>query len=249
MADFYKGDKNIVFKLKDLEVVEDFKLWIAWKQELTEQEMLAQYKVVLQFPVKEGQLPGTDGTPRDVQTVIKFMKRPDFLLQYPKLGKRTQYVRNVIIAGIDYRYGFTKTVNDKLNAMLALSPGKLPDVDFKQSFDKNKQAAAMYDLIVAKADEVGTQVAPVPTQPVVTQQAVSPPQTPPATKVKTPLVTGGLSDGEKTILASIKGLGKKINQAQFVGIFVTNLGKPEFGGMTTNAASQRALTIYDINYK
>lgn len=255
MADFYKGEKNIVFKLKDLEVVEDFKLWQGWKQELSEAESLAQYKVVLQFPIREGQLPGVDGTPRDVQTVIKFMKRADFMVQYPKLGKRTQYIRNIIIGGIEYRYGFSKTSNDKLNAMLALTPGQIPNVFFQQVFDKNKSASAMYDVIVAEAGKVGPVTPPVtPTQPVVPltsnsnpPQAVSPTPSPPASSP--PASVGGLSDGEKTILAGIKGLATKLTQGQFIKVFSKNLVKPEYGGITANVASQRALAVYDSNYK
>jgi len=60
MVDFYKGDKNIDFKLKDLEVVENFQIWIGFGQQLSDQEMITQYGVVLQFPVREGALQGTD---------------------------------------------------------------------------------------------------------------------------------------------------------------------------------------------
>lgn len=261
MAEWYK-EKNMVFKLKDLVVNEDFKLWIAYQTDFPDAEQTAQYGVVLQFPIKEGQLPGTDGQIRDVQTQIKYLKKTEFEKLYPKLGKRTQYIRTIIVAGVEYNYGFSKTSNDKLNAMLAMSPGSLPDVDFKQTFDKNLPPANMYNVIVATADEVGKQVAPaptvaptVPTQPVsplvkpqVTSQVVSPKPSAPVQE-KSLLAAGALSDGEKTILASVKGLPNKLTQEQFIKVFTKNLGKVEFGNIPVNKASQRALEIFDAHYK
>lgn len=269
MAEWYK-EKNMIFKLKDLIVNDDFKLWKAYQTEFPDAEQTAQYGVVLQFPVKEGQLPGTDGVSRDVQTQIKYLKKDEFEKCYPKLGKRTQYIRVIIVAGVEYNYGFSKTSNDKLNAMLAMSPGQLPDVDFKQTFDKNLPPASMYNVIVATADEVGKQVAPQPTataalshnptQPVTPpaipssggNQAVSPPQVQPVqTKSSGNVIASsvGLSDGEKTILASVKGLPNKLTQEQFIKVFTKNLGKVEFGKIPVNKASQRALEIFDAQYK
>ena len=74
MVDFYK-EKNFQFKLKDLEVTEQFTLWQGWGQTITDEEMKTQYGVVLTFPVKEGSLPGVDKIPRDVQSDIKMMKK------------------------------------------------------------------------------------------------------------------------------------------------------------------------------
>ena len=255
MVEYYK-EKNMTFKLKDLNVVEDFKLWIGWKQQLTDEEMIAQYGVVLQFPVKEGQLQGKDSVPRDVQTVIKFMKRAEFDVQYPKLGKKTQYTRNILIGDVEYRYGFSKTSNDKLNAMLALSPGTIPNVLFKQSFDLNKPAAQMYDITVATAEEANAPVTnPQPvqnvnqTQPVPTNsvppQVVSPQS--PSAPVSNP--SGALSDGEKTILTSVKGLHNKLDKEKFIKVFTQNLMKPEFGGLDAGNSAQRALVIFEQHYQ
>lgn len=253
MVDYYK-EKNFTFKLKDLIVTEDFKLWVGWKQQLTDEEMTKQYGLVLKFPVKEGQLPGVDGTPRDVQTVIKFMKKQEFEAQYPKLGKNTQYTRTILISNVEYRYGFSKTSNDKLNAMLALKPGVVPDVLFKQTFDLNKTPAQMYDITVAAAEEANAPVTtPQPIQPqpastssVVPPQQVVSPQSPSA-PVSNQL--GVLSDGEKTILTSVKGLPKKLDKEKFIKVFTQNLMRPEFGGLDANKSAQRALVIFEQHYK
>ncbi|KKK67629.1 hypothetical protein LCGC14_2952170 [marine sediment metagenome] len=240
MVDFYKGDKNIDFKLKDLEVVENFQIWIGFGQQLSDQEMITQYGVVLQFPVREGALQGTDGVLRDVQTQIKFMKQVDFLIAYPKMGKRTQWIRNILIAGVEYRYGFSKTSHTKLNAMLVMTPGKVPDVTFKQTFNKNNPPASMYDIILATTGEAGTTVPipnPVPVTPIT-----------PAAK-PTPVQSNVLSPAEKNILTSIKGLPKKVEKDKFIDISVNNLGKAEFGSIPADKAKDRAFTIYETMYK
>ncbi len=256
MVDFYKGDKNIDFKLKDLEVVENFQIWIGFGQQLSDQEMITQYGVVLQFPVREGALQGVDGVLRDVQTQIKYMKQVDFLIAYPKMGKRTQWIRNILIAGVEYRYGFSKTSHNKLNAMLVMTPGKVPDVTFKQTFDRNKPAAQMYDITLATTNGVGAVGTPAPTpQPIgvpaapQTQPIPIPNPVPQKPVAATPApVQTGISSEEKNILTSIKGLPDKIEKDKFIDIFVTNLAKPEFGSIPADKAKDRAFTIYETMY-
>lgn len=251
MTEFYK-EKNFCFKLKDITVTEQFSLWIGWKQQLTDEEMIKQYGIVLQFPVKEGQLQGIDGVPRDVLTQIKFMKKPDFEAQYPKLGKNTRYLRNIIVNGVEYRFGFSKTSNDKLNAMLSLQPGVIPQNVFKQTFDVNKTAAQMYDITVATPEETSTAnvvpTAPVQ-QPIATPPPVAQPQVAQQPVATASMITAtGLTDGEKTILSSVKGLPNKLDKDKFIKVFVQNLTKPEFGGLIPNDAPQRALVIFENHY-
>jgi len=245
MVQYYK-EKNFVFKLKDLVSTEEFCIWTAYGKQVTDQDLMNQFGVVCQFPIKTGSLPGVDKVPRDVQTVMKYMKSADFTAQYPFLSKSTTFVRDVLIRGDEFRYRFKKSCNDKLNVMLSLQPGVVPDKAFKQTFDKNKPGIQMYELAVATDDEYNNQIippsaTPPPVAPVV---PVANPQ--PTTPVTVPI--GGLNAGETTILTKIKGLKTKLDKDKFIHIMVKNLAKKEFGGLTAEQASQRALVLFENHY-
>jgi hypothetical protein len=90
------------FKLKDLAVEEDYKIWDNSTKTFLQRGMI---------------LTGTDGIQYPVENT-KFMKAIDFTAKFPQKAKKNQYIRHIIIGNEEKRFGFNKTSNDFLNQLI-----------------------------------------------------------------------------------------------------------------------------------
>ena len=95
---FYKmqqGQNEFFFQLVDLSVREDFSIW-----DNTQKRFLRQIEGVNNIDD------------------LKFMKRELFAQRYPNFGKKSQYIREIIISLNDvptlYSFGFAKTAHDQI---------------------------------------------------------------------------------------------------------------------------------------
>ena len=236
-------EKNVTFRLSNLDVVEEFVIWKAWN---LNEEILGEDGQPLKFPIKTGSIKGEDGSIRDVQTEMKFMKRDDFQKAYPKMSKATTYIRQIydLKGGQECTYRFKKSANDKLNDLIntITSMGKnVLDVSFQQTFDKSKQAAQMYDIkIVNQGDNApnpqvpnnqveNAQGNPLPPSNVTPLPVQSQPAQKPAVK---------LTDTETEVLNAIKSLGANVDKTRFIQIAKAN-----------GVSLERAEIMFEFIYK
>ena len=136
MAEFYK-EKNMVFQLVNLEKLESFVIWPKWGLNPENDEELKNYD----FPIKSGELMGKDSKVRSVDE-LKYFKKAEFDIQYPKLQKQTRYIRQIIVGGEPYAYSFTIISDNELEKMLQLlkSTGKDPlTCTFKQTYHEEEK--------------------------------------------------------------------------------------------------------------
>lgn len=238
MANYLK-EKEITFQLKDYEVKEDF---VLWKKFGIQGDVLDPTGQPYQFPLRDGQVTGTDGIPRNIAD-IKFMKKVDFDKAYPKMNKKTSYQRNIFVNGQEYIYNFGTTANKKLNDLIATisSMGQNPlQIQFKQSFNKYASPAEMYSISIA-SQQMGLPqqgVMPQQGQPassMVQQPNVAPvgnaPQNNPVASLN-PIqsvvqtqqgVNQGLNDKEKDTLETIKAYSlSPVTEEQFKSIMAKN---------------------------
>ena len=112
----YWKEKNYDFKLSNLESKEDFTIWAAWDKK--SQEIKDPDGNAYKFPIRDGQLTGKDGQVRTMED-IKFMKRAEFLAQYPDFSKSTAFNRVVLIGGAEYYARFCMAANTELEKQIA----------------------------------------------------------------------------------------------------------------------------------
>jgi len=143
-------EKNISFKLVNLEIREDFAIWKSWDKRSETLKDSAGNEMI--FPIKKGQLVGSDGSIKEVAD-LKYMKKVEFFKLYPNLAKNTKYIRCILVNGQECNYAFTNSSNFKLANLIDTlrNTGINPlEVNFVQTFDKNLSPANMYNITVAK---------------------------------------------------------------------------------------------------
>ena len=196
---FYK-EKNLTFRLKDDKVRMDFSIWKPWDKKTEEYKDASGN--IMRFPIKDGVLTNEKGEIKEVAD-LKFMTNIDFKAQYPKYSRRFGYTRQLYINGVEYSYTFTKTANDKLTSKIndMKLMGKDPfKSEFKQVFDKSKQAVDMYAIEISAID----------LPPVVLKQDTG--------------ITGNAPPIDKglEVLEAIKNCGEVIDEARFMDIMGKN---------------------------
>lgn len=239
---FYKGDKNIFFQVLVQQGNEQFEIWKAWKLKdtplidpTTQQEM--------KFPIRDGQLTGSDGVPRNIDE-LKYMKSKEFTELYPWYSKKTSFIWEALIDGQQYALNLSMTANkqleDKMNTARAMGIDPLIQI-YKQIFDKTKPAQDMYKIEIMQGQGVQAiqqyqQQEPVAPQPPVQNayagvQLDQPPQTqpvqqaPPAQPQMTTFRTPNLDSMEQQFLTEVKEKfqgEQKLNSIQFADLCKKN---------------------------
>lgn len=232
MVDWFK-EKNMTFQLKDMGVQEDFTIWKAWDKRSEVMKDGAGNE--MQFPIRKGQLTTVKNEIKEFDD-IKWMKKKDFEEAFmgedgkPNLSRNTRYIRNILVGGIEYKYGFTKTGNDKvvdlINSVQALGQNPLT-VNFQQTFDKSQSPANMYGMMIVAAPVVATAPPPGFVPPVEATQPIVPPVTqapvPPKVEPVAPKVQHDFAK-EKEVMEAIKSKfgDKKPDITRFVEIMKAN---------------------------
>ena len=207
----YVTDKNIEFSLANEEVFKDVSIWGEYN--MRNEEIKDPDGNVYKFPIKEGELKGTDGKIRNFETLMK-MPNPIFKRVYPNLVKNKRYTRSIIISGVEVYYNFTKVANDKLNEMIDAiksQQGNPCEVVFKQTYKESNPPMSKYKIeIIGKISD-----------------AAQEPQTPVKTgdiKINVPTSTDEpkLEDKEKELIEAVKKLDTKLTIEQFNKICVDN---------------------------
>ena len=145
MVDFYR-EKNVSFKLVNLEVYEHFVIWKDY--ELRKEEIKDKDGNIMKFPIFDGVLTGIDTIVRPVQD-LKSMPKKQFQALYPKLTQNTTYKRNILVNMVEYQYDFKKTSNKKMVELIELckSLGQDPlNMVFDQKFNPNAPKTDMYSV-------------------------------------------------------------------------------------------------------
>lgn len=145
-------EKDMKFRLKNLEVRTDFAIWKSWDKRNEEIKDVAGN--IMKFPIRDGVLTNNKGVIKDVND-ISFMPMNDFKEQYPDYKKGFQFIRQIIIGDVEYSYTFSLTANKRLKDKIAdlKLVGKDPlKVEFEQLFDKSKSPADMYSIKIIAVD-------------------------------------------------------------------------------------------------
>lgn len=188
----WQKEKNFKFKLLNLNETEEFTIWKAWdkRSEIITDSTGNEIK----FPVKTGQLMGSDNQLREISE-IKFIKKDEFTRLYPSMSKSTSYTRTVLVDGNAMQYNFKISANNKLKEAIDMiqNMGQDPlQTVFEQVFDRNQSAANMYSIKICKATEE------------MPNQSFS--------GVKDSL---GLTDKEKEFLAAVRSMGGTLELSNF----------------------------------
>lgn len=195
-------EKTFTFRLKDMNVNPEFSIWKAWdkRSEVIKDPDGNEMK----FPVRAGVLTNIKGEAKQVSDLM-YMPVKDFKENFPSLAKSFAYVRNIVVDGVEYVYGFKKTANNKLLELcdtLKLSKQDPLRAEFTQSFDKSKQAAEMYSMKVIKTDLPPPEIKPV---------------------ADAPKTEGGLDAREQEIMDAIKSVhSNNADELRFVEIMKQN---------------------------
>lgn len=191
-------DKNIPsFKLKSMEKKTEFSIWKVWdkRNEVIKDPAGNEMK----FPIKDGQLTDKDGQIRQVSD-LQMMPRKQFNVLFPELTQNWRYIREIEVNGQLYNYGFTPTMNTKIEEHLttckelSLNP---MNVSFELTQDKTKSFGQMYNIRMKMA------------------QGATPPIIPSTTLTITPK--------EQEIIDAIKSVhGNKADEIRFVSVMTSN---------------------------
>ena len=164
MPEYFK-EKNFVFRLKDETVTEEFAIWSAW--DCRNEKFTDSQGQDMKFPIKEGKLSDSKGQEWEVEG-LKFMKGTEFKELFPKFGKQTTYVREIIVGDKEYVFRFKMTANKKLDVLvdtIKQMGGDISKINFEQSFDKTQPAVSMYNICIKK--ELSVNPMPTPSNPVI----------------------------------------------------------------------------------
>lgn len=198
----YLKDKNIKFRLRNLEVRPDFSIWKSWDKRTEDFKDSAGN--VMKFPVRDGVITNNKGELKEVAD-IKFMPNKDFKEQYVGYVRKFQFLRQVVVNGVEYNYRFTTTSNNKLNdkiADLKMMGKDALKTEFEQVFDGTKSMVDMYAIKIITVDLPEVQVIQPASLPTVSARTVS---------------------KEYEIIEAIKSVyGKEATQERFVDIMKKN---------------------------
>ena len=193
----YNRDKNIKFRLKDLNTRPEFSIWKSWDKK--GEEFKDPSGNLMKFPIRDGVLTSDKGEIKQVAD-IKFMPNKDFKEQYPIYSRKFSAIRQIYFDGTEYGYRFSKTANDKLvsktNDMQKMGKDPLK-AEFEQKLDKGKPANEMYSIDISQIDL-------------------------PNVEVKSIIITA-IPSRDIEILEAIKSVyGKNADEARFVEIMKQN---------------------------
>lgn len=191
-------EKNISFKLANLEAKEDFTIWKAWdkRNEVIKDSAGNEMK----FPIRSGQLVDSEGNIQEFDKV-KYLKKDVFERLFPNFSRNTRFIREIIINDTHYNYGFTQSANNKLKELIATLIITKVDpltMTFKQTYNASAAPVNKYNVYLEGAP---TSAPTTPAQPSVP----------------------GLTSGEKEIVDAIKSkFTDKIDETRFVEIMKSN---------------------------
>jgi hypothetical protein len=215
MTDVIK-EKNIPeFGLVNEEVYEDTSIWLNYSNRDTKDYKDVKGNIV-KFPIKEGIIFDKDGREHQVSKVLG-MPNMIFKKVFPDFAKQTAYLRTGTISGIECYLSFRYTANAQLNKLIAsvkAMGGKVNEVLFRQTFNKDAKPQEMYKVeIIGRAQ---ANAAAAPQTPVATGQInINLPQ---------PTVSNEqiLDDREKDLLRQVKALPQKLTSEQFTIVCTEN---------------------------
>ena len=148
----YLKDKNMNFRLKDLESRPDFSIWKSWDKRA--EEFKDGSGTPMKFPIRDGVLTNDKGEVKEVAD-IKFMPNKDFKEQYSRYARKFNTIRQIYVNGVEYSYRFGAGANSKLQEKIAEAKLIGKDVlkmEFAQVFDKTKSPVDMYSLKLIAVD-------------------------------------------------------------------------------------------------
>ncbi len=198
MVGFYK-EKNMKFRLKDMESKSDFSIWKGWDKR--NDEFKDKDGNLMNFPIRDGILTNEKGDIKQVAD-IKFMPNKDFREQYPRYGRTFQFVRQIYVDGVEYSYAFKQTSNNKLNEKMEdmKKMGKDPiKSEFEQVFDTSKSPSDKYSIKISATD-----LPPVEVKEGSGETGSAPP------------------DKASEVLEAIKNFGGSMDESRFIEIMKSN---------------------------
>ena len=148
----YLKDKNIKFRLVNLDFRPDFAIWKSWDKR--GEEMKDTAGNIMKFPIRDGILTNIKGELKEVAD-LRFMPNKDFKEQYPLYARKFAYNRQVVVGGIEYTYRFTRTADNRLKEKIfdLQTMGKDPlKTEFEQNHDASKSASEQYSMKIVAVD-------------------------------------------------------------------------------------------------
>lgn len=137
---FHKMEGNeMVFKLKDLECEEQYKIWDTETKTWYQGDDMLESKTGETIAVKQ----------------TKFIKTTVFQEYFPGKRKNTQFMRTIVIGGEDKKFGFKKTANDDLDKLIGTLKATKQD-PLQVSFKLTKTGSGKetrYQVAVADSSE------------------------------------------------------------------------------------------------
>ena len=195
----YYKERNMKFRLKNLETTPQFTIWKAWDKRGEEYKDTSGN--VMKFPIKDGMLTNDKGDIKDVSD-IRFMPNKDFKEQYSRYVRRFQFLRQIYVGDVEYTFRFTSTANQKLKEKIEDLNKTGKDAlrtEFEQTYDSAKTPADKYNIKLSQVDL-------------------------PAVQPKEVITTGVnvVSREQQIIEAIISVHGKNCEEARFIDIMKKN---------------------------
>ena len=163
----YLKDKNMKFRLKDLNVKLEFSIWKSWDKR--GEEFKDSTGNPMKFQIRDGILTNEKGDIKEVAD-LKFMPNRDFKEQYSKFSRKFSTIRQIYVSGVEYSYRFGTGSNGKLQEKIAdlKIMGKDPlSTEFELAFDNTKSPAEKYSLKITAVDLPTVQVVKLESLPTV----------------------------------------------------------------------------------
>ena len=175
-----KAKPEVIFKLKDLNVEDDYSIWDNNNKTF----------------IKKGMVKTDDGTEYDVQET-KFIPKAEFDSLFKGCQKNNKYLREVLIEGELYKYPMPHSVNKQVADIVStlLVTGQDPlDVTFKQT-KTGSGIGTRYEVVLYQEESTQANEVKIDINPISTTTEESP---------REPLI---LNDTEKALVEAIKKNG------------------------------------------
>jgi hypothetical protein len=252
MVTYYKGGKNIVFKLKDTIVEEEVTIWEAWDKKGTVGATYSCDGTPMKFPIKDDTvaLKAVTGAVY-VLSQLKMKSNKEIAVLFPNLKLDRTYRRTILIGGLEYMHRFKWSVEKQIQTVIALNAGQLPAAYLKQSNFPNEIATKQYVLSVVnepdakrwEAENLGGNTAAA--------AAIGTPVIQPNITIDIPKEDSGMSGFEQAFIDGVKAMPTKLAKDVFMKAFLANAAKNnEIPNYTTKGidVQVRAEVLFNTKY-
>jgi len=162
----YLKDRNIVFKLKDLNEYLEQNIWKAYQ---VREEILDSNGQIIRFPLTDDNvfIKGLDGVSRNRREML-MLPNSVFRSNYPMLSINRVFLRAIYVGKNEYWYRFKYSANKKLKELIeqivALNQNPLK-ITYQQIYNPQASPIEMYSITIFKEKTNNGEVSNVKPEP------------------------------------------------------------------------------------